>query len=127
MDGEMASVMYARLELSIRTTDLVQRTSENLGLVQSWYKKDYDRCARFARIFRVGAYIFLDGPPSFRSAAEKSASERYNKLLPHKQRPYKVPDVIESTVRLNQDRWKNTVSIHWAPPSPTSRCHSNFN
>lgn len=113
--------MYARLELNKSTTDPHQDPNKNLRLAQKRYKIDYDLRASFAHTFCVGDYAFLDRPSLFHSAAERSASEVFNKLLPRNEGPYKVISVNDNTVQILQDGLKSTISFQRATISPTSR------
>lgn len=72
----MASPMYARLELVRLAKYFREKADENMELAQQHYKKYYDRQFRIALILGVGDYIYLDIPPVFRSAVERSDSER---------------------------------------------------
>lgn len=52
--------MDATLGLIKCAKNLYEKANKNLKLAQKRYKKDYDRRVRFATIYRVGDYIFLD-------------------------------------------------------------------
>lgn len=60
-------------------------------------------------IFRVGDYVFLDGPPLCRSSAGQFASENYDNLLPRKQGPYQAIEVNDSTLHTLQKRLEDMV------------------
>lgn len=111
LSGEDASTpLSARLELIRRASSLCNEPEKNVKLAQRRYKPHDDRYARFARIFNEDDEISLDRPFLFQSAAEKTAAERYNKLLLSKQGPYKVVGVHENTLRTVQDRTKLALS-----------------
>lgn len=63
----------------------------------------YNRRVRLAPIFRVSGYTFLDRALHFCCAAERSAFERYNKLLARKLGPYKVIGVSGNTQQILLD------------------------
>lgn len=66
------------------------------------------------QILKLGDYTYLDRPLLFRSAAERSPADSYNKPLSHKQGHHKVASVSENTLQIVQDGLKNTFSIHRA-------------
>lgn len=115
---DMASPTYTTVELLKRATDLRQETDKNLRLAQKRYKKDYDGRVRFTPIFRVDDYVFSNRPPLYRSTVERSASERYSKLLPWKQRPYKVIGVGCNTLQVIQDGLKTQFPSTGLPLAP---------
>lgn len=55
--------------------------------------------------------------------ATRPASERYSKIVPWKQEPYKVIGINDNTLQLLQYVLENTISTHQASLSPISRCH----
>lgn len=120
-NDDMASSMYARLKLIKRATDVRQEADKNLRLELRQYKNDYSRRIRFAPVFLVGDYIFLNRPPLSLSDAERRTSEGYNQLLLRKQGPYIVIGVNKTSLRILQDALENVVSNHRATLSPTSR------
>lgn len=67
----------------------------------------------------------MDTRPLFRSAAEQSASERYNDLSLRNQGPYKVIGVNDRISYIQQDGLESTAYIHCATLSLTSRWHCN--
>lgn len=89
-DDDMATPMYAKLYLIKRALGLFQGADKNLRPSQKRYKKDHDRRDRFAPIFLVADYIFLDRLSIFGSATERSSFAGYEKLLLRKEGPYKV-------------------------------------
>lgn len=86
--------------------------NENRRLIQKRYKLDYDGHLRFTFNFLVAISRFLDRPPLFRPAAERSTSEGYNKLLHLKQRRCTVICKNDKTVQNFQENLENTSSIH---------------
>lgn len=117
--------MYVRWELIKRATNFHQEADKNLTQAQKRFEMEYDRCVWLASIFWVGDYMLLDRLLFFRPVTKRFASEGYNKLFSRKQVPYKVSRVDQSTLRVNKDVLENTVSIHPAAPSRTSRWHCN--
>lgn len=65
-------------------------------------------------MFRVGNWAFLDKALLFRSAAERSTSEEYDKVLARKREPYHVTNVNERTLQMREDGLKNKILIHQA-------------
>lgn len=119
--ADMASRMYARLERISRATYFRQEAYKYLRLEQGRYKKDNDQRVRLAPIFQVRYYIFLDRLSLFRSAAERPASEWYNKLILREQGPYSVTSVNETSLPVVQDELENIVSFYPATVIPASR------
>lgn len=69
-------------------------------------KQDYlhhDRHVRPVPIFKDEDDVYPDIPSFFRFAAERSAAEGFNKLLPTKQRQCKVVVLKEYTLQIIQD------------------------
>lgn len=88
--------MYAGLERIEILTELQEKAYKTLSLARRQYKRDHDRQVPFASIFFVADYIFLDRAPLLYSAAERSTSEGYIKLLPRRQELYSVIRVDEN-------------------------------
>lgn len=120
-DDDTTSSLYARLDLICRATSLHEEADKNLRVVQKTYKRHHDRQVRLAPIFKEGDEAYLDRPPLSRSAAEESAAEGYSKLLPTKQGPYRVVGVKDSTLQILQNELENTICIHRATFTSTSR------
>lgn len=79
-DDDIASPMYARLELIKYATDLRKEADKSLRLAQIRYKKYYHGRVLFAPILGVGVYVFVDRSSIFRSDAERSSSGKCDKL-----------------------------------------------
>lgn len=126
-DDDLSSPVYVRLEVIRQTTDIRREDDKNLRLAQLRYKKDRDHDIRLAPIFRADNYICLDRLPLFRSAAEKSDSKGFNKLIPRKQGSFKVTGEMKYILRITQDDLENTASIHQTIVSRTSRSHCDEN
>lgn len=69
------------------TDPLMEEADKNLKLAQKRYKQHYDLHIQFAPIFPVGDSMFLDKPPLFRLAAERSALKSHNKFIPENKGP----------------------------------------
>lgn len=89
--------------------------------------KNYDRNVYLTHTFRVGDQVFQERTSFLDSARKKSALEGYNKLLPHKQGPYRVTDIFENTSHMVQNSLENKVSIHWKILRPASTRNFNDN
>lgn len=121
----MTSPMSARLKLIRRATDLRQKANRNFLLTRRRYQKYYHGRVRITPTLHNGNYVFLGRLLHFRSAAKRSDSEGYNKLLLCKQGPYKASGVTQNTLQIEQDLLKNTVSIQREVLSSTSKHHCN--
>lgn len=117
----MVLSVNTRLELSERATELPPEADTRLKLVQRRYNKDYDGRIRLASILQGGDYVFLDRPPIVSLAAERSATEEYNKLLARRKKPYRETIVSQNTLHIVYNVLENTISIHWVTFSPASR------
>lgn len=87
------------------------------------YNVHQDRHTQLDQMDKKDNEAHVNRPSLFRNVAKKSATERYNRLLPKKLGPYNVLGVNENTLHILQDGLDNTVSIHRATLPPPSGRH----
>lgn len=67
---------------------------------------------RFANIFPVSDYVWLEQATLLLSAANKTTSEGCNVLAACKQGSYEVTPINQNTRRILEDGSKNIIYIH---------------
>lgn len=67
--------MYASLVLISWAIDLRKESDKNLKIALRRYKKGYEWHICLAQICLVAEYIYVDRPPLFRLAVERSTAE----------------------------------------------------
>lgn len=74
---DVASLLYARLELRLPVSSLHNEADRSLRMAQKQNKRHHDRHIRFAHVFNEGDESYLDSPSLLRSVADKPSSEKY--------------------------------------------------
>lgn len=68
----------------------------------------------------VGQYEYLERPPMTTSAEERLVTASYSKLLFLKTGPFRLIEVMPTTVTIDKDGTRNTVPVDWAPVAPAA-------
>lgn len=71
--------------------------------------------------FTVGQYIYFHQPAMATTDTERLSAESYNKLMHTKPGPFKVIEVSQTTITIDEDGIQNTICIHGAPLAPSAK------